>query len=248
MIISNKKGYVPSDRMRFSSYVVRWILIYWESCPLFTHPQVWAGIDKLAQLKGWSPSRLAREAGLDPTTFNKSKRHTNQAKPRWPSTESLAKILAATSTSLESFITLMADDASNEHEMPSKRLRCFGYNDVAGADLFDEAGFPTDADWDEIDFPGVNDKHAFALEVQGNRLFPVFRDGDILIVLPGTNVRRGDRVLLKTKSKELQAGILSRRSAQRLQIEVFGENGGNAMIPLNDVAWLSRVVWARLGS
>ena len=199
-------------------------------------------------MKGWSPSRLAREAGLDPTTFNRSKRHTNQDKPRWPSTESLAKILAATSTSLESFIALMSDDASSDFEMPSKRLRCIGYNDVASADLFDESGFPIEADWDEIDFPGINDKHAFALEVQGNRLFPAFKDGDIIIALPGTNVRRGDRVLLKTKSKELQAGILSRRSAQRLQVDVFGEDGGNVTIPLEDVAWLSRVVWARLGS
>ena len=89
---------------------------------MFTHPQVWAGIDKLAKEKGWSASRLAREAGLDPTTFNRSKRHTNQAKPRWPSTESLAKILDATSTSLESFVALMSDETTTDRRLPSKRL------------------------------------------------------------------------------------------------------------------------------
>jgi len=228
--------------------MVAWKSSYWELCPLFTHPQVWAGIDKLAQLKSWSPSRLAREAGLDPTTFNKSKRHTNQAKPRWPSTESLAKILAATSTPLEAFIALMADDASGDHEMPSKRLRCASYNDLVGAELFDESGFPSGSEWDEIDFPGISDKHAFALEVQGDRLFPAYKDGDILIASPGTGVRRGDRVLLKTKADEVQVGILSRRSAQRIEVELFGEGRGKVTIPLNDLAWLSRLVWARLGT
>lgn len=222
--------------------------IHWELCPLFTHPQVWAGIDKLAKQKGWSPSRLAREAGLDPTTFNKSKRHTNQAKPRWPSTESLAKILDATSTSLEQFVGLMSDDAWSEQGLPSKRLRCVNYSDAIGQDLFDESGFPAGTEWDEIDFPGIADKHAFALEVQGDQLFPAYRDGDILIASPGAGVRRGDRVILKTKEQALAAGILTRRSAQRLEVDLFGKEEAKVTFPLSHVAWLSRVIWARLGA
>lgn len=222
--------------------------IDWELCPLFTHPQVWAGIDKLAKEKGWSASRLAREAGLDPTTFNRSKRHTNQAKPRWPSTESLAKILDATSTSLESFVALMSDDAAAERGLPSERLRSISYSDVRRIGLFDEAGFPIGDDWDEIDFPGIADKHAFALEVQGDKMLPAYHDGDVLIISPSASIRRRDRVILKTGMQDLLVGTMSRRTAQRLELEPFGESQDKMSFALKDVTWLSRIVWARLGS
>ena len=81
---------------------------------MFTHDQVWHGIDRLARERGLSASGLARRAGLDPTTFNPSKRVTKQRKPRWPSTESLAKILNATETSLDTFVALMSDRPVSE--------------------------------------------------------------------------------------------------------------------------------------
>ena len=220
----------------------------WESCPLFTHPQVWAGIDKLAKEKGWSASRLAREAGLDPTTFNPSKRHTNQAKPRWPSTESLAKILDATSTSLEAFVGLMFDGAQAGEVLPSERLRSVGYNEVMNASLFDEAGFPVGDEWDEIDFPGISDKYAFALEVQGDKMLPAYHDGDVLIVSPSASIRRRDRVILKAGARELLVGTLSRRTAQRLELEPFDEREEKMSFGLKEITWLSRIIWAKLGS
>ena len=215
---------------------------------MFTHPQVWAGIDKLAKEKGWSASRLAREAGLDPTTFNPSKRHTNQAKPRWPSTESLAKILDATSTSLEAFVALMFDSTQAGQALPSERLKSVGYNEAMKADLFDEAGFPVGEGWDDIDFPGISDKHAFALEVQGDKMLPAYRDGDILIVSPSASIRRRDRVILKVETQKLLVGTLSRRTAQRLELEPFDECEGKLTFALKEVTWLSRIIWARLGS
>lgn len=220
----------------------------WELCPLFTHPQVWAGIDKLAKEKGWSASRLAREAGLDPTTFNRSKRHTNQAKPRWPSTESLAKILDATSTSLETFVALMFDESPSEEALPSERLRSVGFYDAAQAGFFDESGFPIGEEWDEIEFPGISDKHAFSIEVQGEKLLPTYRDGDVLIVSPNASIRRHDRVVLKAGTGDLLAGTLSRRTAQRLELEAFNERDEKLTFALKDVIWLSRVIWVRLGS
>jgi phage repressor protein C with HTH and peptisase S24 domain len=215
---------------------------------LFTHPQVWAGIDRLAKEKGWSPSRLAREAGLDPTTFNKSKRHTNQAKPRWPSTESLAKVLDATSTSLESFVALMTDAPLNARGLRSERLRSVGFAEAGRSGLFDDSGFPIGSDWDEIDFPGIVDEHAFALEVQGDGLLPAYRDGDLLVVSPSAGVRRRDRVVLKTLEHQVCAGSLSRRTAQRVELEPFKEEDARLIFSLQEVAWLSRIVWARVGS
>ena len=67
---------------------------------MLTHDQIWTALDRLAERAGITTSALARRAGLDPTTFNKSKRVTGEGRERWPSTESVAKSLAATNTCL----------------------------------------------------------------------------------------------------------------------------------------------------
>ncbi len=81
---------------------------------MFTHDQIWAGIDRLAKNHGYSASGLARKAGLDPTSFNKSKRHSADGKPRWPSTESIAKILAVTGSTMDEFTTMVQAADSDE--------------------------------------------------------------------------------------------------------------------------------------
>src|SRR5579863_3696822 len=68
---------------------------------MLTHAQLWTALDRLAVRAGLSASGLAKAAGLDPTSFNKSKRITPEGRERWPSTESIAKALAATGTSIE---------------------------------------------------------------------------------------------------------------------------------------------------
>ena len=70
---------------------------------MLTHERVWAAIDAIAASNDLSVSGLARQAGLDPTTFNKSKRRSADGRSRWPSTESLAKVMAATNTHLDLF-------------------------------------------------------------------------------------------------------------------------------------------------
>jgi phage repressor protein C with HTH and peptisase S24 domain len=42
---------------------------------MFTHKQVWNAIDVVAERYGFSASGLAKKAGLDPTSFNPSKRN-----------------------------------------------------------------------------------------------------------------------------------------------------------------------------
>src|SRR5204863_5137557 len=104
---------------------------------MLTHPQIWRAIDALASRHDMSPSGLARLAGLDPTTFNKSKRGTANGKLRWPSTESLAKILAATEESLDEFVALVS-------AVPNVRTRMvplIGLAQAGSAGYFDDAGF-----------------------------------------------------------------------------------------------------------
>ena len=63
------------------------------------HDDIWRALDTLAAENGLSASGLARRAGLDPTTFNPSKRRMQDGRARWPSTESVAKVLDATGAS-----------------------------------------------------------------------------------------------------------------------------------------------------
>jgi phage repressor protein C with HTH and peptisase S24 domain len=72
---------------------------------MLTHSKIWTAIDALARRYGLSPSGLAKRAGLDATAFNRSKRVTPEGRPRWPTTESVAKVLAATGASLTSSCT-----------------------------------------------------------------------------------------------------------------------------------------------
>jgi len=81
---------------------------------LLTHEQIWSALDRLAARASLSPSGLARRAGLDPTTFNKSKRVTADGRERWPSTESVAKALAAADASIDIFVELMGDGARQD--------------------------------------------------------------------------------------------------------------------------------------
>ena len=68
-----------------------------------THEDVWRAIEKLSMEHNMSCSGLAKCSGLDPTTFNKSKRWSKEGQPRWPSTNRISKILASTGASLEDF-------------------------------------------------------------------------------------------------------------------------------------------------
>ena len=210
---------------------------------MFTHDQVWHGIDRLARERGLTASGLARRAGLDPTTFNPSKRVTKQRKPRWPSTESLAKILNATETSLDDFVALMADRPREAAPAASHRLHCIAMDQAVRPELFDEAGFPVGPGWDEIEFPNLEDPHAYALEVRGDDFLPVYRDGDLLIVSPTAGIRRRDRIVLRTKALAIAAGTLLRRTAQRIELAPFAPDLDSQVLPVREVAWMARIVW-----
>src|SRR5258708_30866603 len=83
-----------------------------------THDQIWTALDRLAERAGLSPSGLAKRSGLDPTTFNKSKRVTPDGRERWPSTETVSKALAATASSIDTFVQLIGDSARTVQSVP----------------------------------------------------------------------------------------------------------------------------------
>ena len=148
---------------------------------MLKHADVWKAIDRLAREYGFSASGLARQSGLDPTTFNKSKRITREGKQRWPSTESVAKVLAATGASLGEFVSYVND---SEGAGVYRNIPLIGFAQAGAQGFFDDAGYPAGGGWDEIPFPGLGDPQAYALEITGDSMEPVFRAGAIVIVSP----------------------------------------------------------------
>ena len=207
---------------------------------MLTHAQVWSAIDRLAARAGLSASGLAKRAGLDPTTFNKSKRVTAVGRARWPSTESIAKALDANGTPVEVFVELLASGSG-----PATRaVPLLGFAEAGSGGFFDDGGFPVGEGWDEIAFPAVSDQHAYALEVSGQSMEPAYRDGDVILVSPAAPIRRGDRIVLKTRSGEVMAKELKRRTAKTIELRSLNAAHPDRAIAAAEVLWIARILWA----
>ena len=209
---------------------------------MLTHPQIWRAIDALAARHDMSPSGLAKLAGLDPTTFNKSKRGASGGKLRWPSTESLSKVLAATGSTLEDFVALVTD--AGTRAVRARMVPLIGMAQAGAAGYFDDAGFPAGSGWEDIAFPEIADEHCYALEITGDSMLPVYRDGDRILVSPSGNLRRGDRVVLKTHGGEVMAKQLGRLTAQRIELRSFNPAFEDRGFALSEVACVHRIIWA----
>ncbi len=207
---------------------------------MLTHAQIWMAIDRLAARAKLSASGLAKRAGLDPTTFNKSKRITPDGRARWPSTESVAKSLAATGATLDQFVALI----SEEWRTPGKSVPLISFTEAGASGRFDDNGFPCGEGWDAIPFPAVEDTHAYALEITGDSLLPTYRDSTHIIVSPTAPLRRGDRVIVKTRSGDVMLRELKRKTAKTLELKSLNHEEAESMLAAEDVVWVARIVWA----
>ena len=208
---------------------------------MLTHAQIWTALDRLAALAGLSPSGLAKKSGLDPTTFNKSKRITPNGRTRWPSTESVAKGLAATGTTIDSFVQLIAETGRSAIK---KSVPLIGLAQAGKDGYFDDAGFPTGQGWEEIRFPAINDEHAYALEISGDSMAPAYQEGTFIIVSPAASIRRGDRIVVKTKDNEMMVKELKRRTARTIELRSINPAHDERTLLVRDVLWIARIVWA----
>lgn len=201
---------------------------------MLSHARIWAAIDRLAADHGLSVSALARRGGLDPTTFNRSKRFGPDGRPRWPSTESIAKILAATGAPLERFL-----DVAGPPSLP-----LLGFARAGSGGYFLDSGFPSGIGWDEVSFPGVTDAGAYALEVSGDSMMPLYRAGDVIIVSPTAAVRPGDRVVIRTTEGEVMAKVLARQTPHEVELASLNPEHPARILPMASVEWLARILWA----
>lgn len=203
------------------------------------HGQIWRALDALAAQKGLTPSGLARASGLDPTTFNKSKRAGPDGKPRWPSTESIARALDAAGASFDEFAALLAGRPGGA----GRAIPIVGMARAGADGFFDEQGFPIGAD-ETVRFPGLGDDRVYALEIAGDSMEPVFRAGDVVIVQPGAAVRRGDRVVVRTIAGEVMAKMLGRRNEQSIELVSLNPAYPLRQIPVREIDWIARILWA----
>jgi phage repressor protein C with HTH and peptisase S24 domain len=212
------------------------------------HEDIWRALDTLAAERGLSASGLAKRAGLDPTTFNPSKRRMPDGRARWPGTESIAKVLDATGASMEAFTALISGAralTSNQAARGTpRRIPLIGLAQAGTEGYFDDGGYPVGGGWDEVSLPEIGDPNAYALEISGDSMEPVFRDGDMVIVSPAAPIRRGDRVVTRTVAGEVMAKELARRSARRVELVSLNPAHPNLNFDLIDVAWIHRIVWA----
>ena len=211
---------------------------------MLSHSAIWDAIDSLARRHGFTPSGLARLAGLDATAFNPSKRRGRDGRGRWPSTESIAKILDVTGESFDAFLAgggayLQYGSAARTPSVP-----LIGLAQAGSGGFFDASGFPAGDGWDEVGLPGPGEAGIYALEVTGDSMLPLYREGDRILVSPTETIRRGDRVVVKTRDGEVMAKVLARQTATIVELHSINPLYPPRVIEMRNVEWLARIIWA----
>lgn len=223
---------------------------------MLSHAQIWSAIDALAEHNGVSASALARLAGLDPTSFNRSKRQSADGRLRWPSTESLSRVLNATQCSLQDFAGLAGSPierienaqgtqaSQRTSHRATQQVPLLGFAQAGSGGYFDDGGYPTGHGWDMVELPAATTRHAYALKVQGESMQPLYRNGDTLIVDPESPVRKGDRVVVKTCEGEIMAKALRHMDAKTIELSSLNPDYPDRSFKTSEVEWIGRIVWA----
>lgn len=205
-----------------------------------SHGQLWKAIDRLARREGLSASALARRAGLDATSFNPSKRFGpgDPPRPRWPSTESLTRILNATGLSLGEFAELARDAPERSSTVPMLGMA------QAGQDgFFDDAGLPVGDGWEQTELPRPKET-LLSLRVTGDSMAPVYREGDRIIVdREASDIRKGDRVVVRTTGGETLAKEVAGLTAKAVTLASINPAYEPRVVARRDIVWMGRILW-----
>ena len=205
---------------------------------MFSHKDIWLAIDRLAESRGYSASGLAKQAGLDPTSFNKSKRVSADGKPRWPSTESISKVLAVTGLTMSDFSEFT--DSANSNA-PSHGVPYIEYSALSSK-LFDKDGAPKTKLWPLKDIEGVNGPNCFTIEVDEASSDNIYNKGSLLVVLHTAKYKKNNIVVLNTKGDEFIIGKLITKNDDSYEIEI-NSNEAPLIISTSNIRWISRVIW-----
>ncbi|MCF3933652.1 helix-turn-helix transcriptional regulator [Acuticoccus sp. M5D2P5] len=210
---------------------------------MLSHDEVWTAIDALADKNGLSPSGLARRSGLDPTTFNKSKRFAPDGRPRWPSTESISKILKATETSISE---LFGVERSGGPGAPDLAIPLLGHAHAGFEPHADTATGPSTLPLPAriISFPDRRHEPLYALSVVGDSMQPLYRDGDILFISTNAVTRPGDRVVVKLRNSDVMVKLLKDDSGDQLSFHAVNPDHPDVSFSTENVEWMAKIVYA----
>jgi phage repressor protein C with HTH and peptisase S24 domain len=142
--------------------------------------------------------------------------------------------------SIDTFVSLIEESG----RPVAQAVPLIGFAEAGAGGYFDDGGFPVGKGWDEIAFPAVNDEHAYALEISGDSMLPAYRDGDVIIVSPAAPIRRGDRVVVKTKDGEVMVKELKRRTGKTVELKSLNREHKDRSLNMSEVLWIARIVWA----
>jgi phage repressor protein C with HTH and peptisase S24 domain len=198
------------------------------------HGDIWRGIDLLAKHHGLSTSGLAKLAGLDATAFNKSKRLPKDGRPRWPSTESISRILNAVGADFESFAMLVSGrDAVAVPLIQKLDMECMSSPPgTHGADTQTVGSFTAPC--------MVDIERCFAVEISDDELSPVYTNGDRLIASHGDDLDEGDRGIVKPQGRRALIGTLRMVSEDQLEIDTYSTR---QIIDRAALEWTARILW-----
>ena len=155
------------------------------------------------------------------------------------STESLSRVLQAMNSDMPDFTSLLHSD----NECPAvPRVPVSGLAQAGQAGFFDDAGYSVSAGWYTIDFPNLGDADAHALEVCGESMEPVYREGYIVIVSPNTSILPGDRVVANTARDKILTKELVKTSMSEVRLASINAVHTEIVLLRAKVVWISRRV------
>ena len=202
------------------------------------YEQVWDAVDKLAKLHGLSPSGLAKKAGLDATTFNKSKRVRPDGKKRWPSLDSINKILAACNVSFEQFYSLI------DEELQPESLNAIPFQKYSllenGIKISNNE--PQTDNWERKKFPATA-AGLYGIELDVDDYEPLYRKNSTIIAAKNSEICKGNRMVVFCKNGDILIKEFSHRTAKTLILSDIIDNRKTTEVNIVDVVLVSRICW-----
>lgn len=75
-------------------------------------------------------------------------------------------------------------------------------------------------------------------------MLPLYRDGDVIVVSPTAQLRRGDRVVARTREGEVMVKVLHRQTPRQVELHSLNPEHANRILDLGEIDWMARIVWA----
>ncbi len=209
---------------------------------MLKHEDLWNAIDVLARINGYSTSGLAKQAGLDPTIFNKSKRINNEGRPRWPTMESITKILNSTNTPIGQFSTIIHNREGNGDavNIPFNKL-----NSLQHKKSFISATGQINLNMRDTFFETTEiDSHTFGVHISDSSYSPMFEKNTSLIATMNGGVRKGDIAIIALNNGQSIIVRFIKLSSHTVEIMPIKNDTTESIIISNkDILWTSRVLY-----